>query len=79
MRPLPRTWIGLFSLVPLIASPALAATRQTVGIGVCSPDGIERSVQVPVEPAKLPGEDNDFCCAKACHASGSRKKSPGRS
>lgn len=68
-------WTGLLALAPLLASPALAATRQTVGIAVCSADGTARSVQVPVGPEKLPGEDKELCCAKGCHAAGSRKRS----
>jgi hypothetical protein len=68
-------WIGLVALFPLMLSPSLVAARDTVGIALCSADGSSRTVQVPVGPAKLPGEGKDDCCAKGCHAAGSRKRS----
>lgn len=67
-------WTGLLALVPALFVPSLVVARDTIGIPLCSADGSTRIVQVPVGPIKLPGKDKERCCAKACHAAGSRKK-----
>jgi hypothetical protein len=62
---------ALVAMVPLGVNPALLVTRDTIGVALCSGGAIA----LPLGPARLPGDDRDPCCGKACHAGGSRKRS----
>jgi hypothetical protein len=73
----PRRCESLFALiaaVPLAINPALLVTREAVSIGLCSGDGRTGAIALPVGPVQLPGEDQNHCCGKACHAGSSRKR-----
>lgn len=75
MPPRPReSLLALVALVPLAANPSLLVTRSSVSIGLCSGDGRTGAIELPVGPARLPGEEQDQCCGKACHAGRSRKR-----
>jgi hypothetical protein len=68
------TLFALAALLPaaLNTSPAAGAGRLLVPL--CTGDGVVRQVSVPLGPIKLPGGDMPGCCAKGCHAGGSRKR-----
>lgn len=67
-------WLGLVALLPLSLDPSLLVARDGIAVPLCSADGTVRSVEVPLGPARLPGENPAFCCGKACHTGGTRKR-----
>lgn len=67
---------ALVVLLPAAANPALAVPRDAgIALALC---GGKDSIRIPVSPDPLPGGDDTACCEKACHSSGSRKRSGGK-
>jgi hypothetical protein len=62
---------GIIALLPAAFGPVTAGASSLVA-ALCTGNGHSRSITIPLKPA-LPGS-NDLCCAKGCHAGGSRKR-----
>ena len=62
---------GLIALLPAAFGPISASANALVA-ALCTGDGHSRSITIPLKPT-LPGS-NDMCCAKGCHAGGSRRR-----
>lgn len=65
---------GLVALIPAALNVSAAASAATLTMPLCTGDGQVRLVEVPLEQAPGPGKNQGPCCAKGCHAGGSRKK-----
>lgn len=72
----PSHYIALVALLPAAANPALAVPRDRgIALTMCGGKG---PIRTPASPDPLPGGDDSACCEKACHSSGSRKRSGGK-
>jgi hypothetical protein len=65
---------ALAALIPAAFNPASAALGRSMLTPICTGDGAVHMVRTPLDAPKLPGSDPMGCCAKGCHASGSRKR-----
>ena len=73
--------VSLFGLIAMIpAALNASAPRSSAGaitVLLCRGNGVAETVTVPLRGgAPLPGhgDDGGGCCAKGCHAAGSRKR-----
>lgn len=68
---------GLIAMVPAALNASTPSSSRTITFLLCRGNGVAETVTMPVRgPAPLPGhgEDGGACCAKGCHAGGSRKR-----
>jgi hypothetical protein len=63
--------VGLLALVPAAVN-ASAPASTTIMAPTCT--GAFQAVTIPVNPIAPVQQDGQPCCAKGCHANGSRKR-----
>lgn len=69
------TLFALAALVPASVGGAPASAGQSMLVPICAGGGQMQLMLVPLDEPALPGSDPAACCAKGCHAAGSRKRS----
>jgi hypothetical protein len=65
---------ALVSLVPAALNASPASGHGRLQVPLCTGDGVARVVSLPIGPQDLPGTEKPGCCAKGCHAGGTRKR-----
>ena len=69
-----RADLGIAALFPAAFNVAPAAAASVLMVPVCMGDGRVHLMSLPGDGPPPPGKDGAVCCAKACHAGGSRKR-----
>jgi hypothetical protein len=68
---------ALFALLALVPAAVRAAVPLPAGaltVALCTGDGSARTITLPAGPADPLRPAGEGCCAKGCHAGGSRKR-----
>lgn len=68
--------VSMIALLPAALNLSVGSARATIMVPLCTGDGQVHMVPLPAGQPRLPGQDQNTCCVKGCHAGSCRKKTP---
>ncbi len=68
---------GLVAMIPAALAITPAAASASLTMMICTGDGTTQTVVLPLKRSPA-SPSHQPCCAKGCHAGGSRKRSDGK-